>query len=139
MASNSSEFAETFGAALGEFLAGKGITLTEAASRLGVTKQALSLYCSGSTNGKRRKPRPKANAEVLALACAELGFEFRYREYLITAASLGKVPRERRSAEQLSFSFSRQFELTDGSGHISVRVKRPPGRIELAVSVDAAS
>lgn len=132
------DFARAFGDALFVFLAGRGITQSDAANRLGLDKAGkarISTYCHDSPRGTR--PRP--SAEILYLACAELGFSFEYRGYKITAAALnGGSKTAEKAAEQLSLPFNGQFDLTDEKGTVSVRVKRPPGRIEVSLTLKAA-
>ena len=132
------DFARAFGDALSGFLAGNGITQSDAANRLGLDKAGkarISTYCHDSPKGTR--PRP--SAEILYLACAELGFSFEYNGYKITAAALnGRSKAAEKPAEQLSLPFYGQFDLTDERGFVSVTVKRPPGRIEVSLSLKAA-
>ena len=138
---NAQDFARTFGDALNNFLQEKGITQSDAARRLGLEgkpgKARLSTYCHDSPKGKR----PKPNAEVLYLVCARLGFEFKYNGYTISAVTFngtGPKPVER-PAEQLPLEFHGQFDLTDRRGTVSVSFRRPPGRVEVSVSLKAAS
>jgi transcriptional regulator with XRE-family HTH domain len=132
------DFGRAFGDALSAFLDGRGITQSDAANRLGLDKAGkarISTYCHDSPKGTR--PRP--SAEILYLACAELGFAFEYRGYKITAAALnGSSKAVVKPAEQLSFPFNGQFDLTDEKGTVSVTVKRPPGRIEVSLTLRAA-
>ena len=141
MTVDSQDFARAFGDALHNFLQEKGINQSEAARRLGLEEKAgkarLSTYCHDSPRGKR----PKPDAEVLYLVCARLGFEFEYNGYRINAATLngaGLKPTAR-PAEQLPLGFHGQFDLTDQRGTVSVSFKRPPGRVEVSVSLKAAS
>lgn len=123
-------FARAFGDALYEFLKENGISQTDAAKRMGLEKggkSRINSYCRPSKNGQSRSP----DAQILCLACVRLGFKFRYNEYLISAQSFED------SQEQLEFEFSRQFNLTNKQGTVSVTVKRPPGRIDLFVSLAA--
>ena len=123
-------FARAFGDALYEFLKENGISQTDAAKRMGLEKSGksrITSYCRPSKNGQSRSP----DAQILCLACVRLGFKFRYNEYLISAQSFED------SQEQLEFEFSRQFNLTNKQGTVSVTVKRPPGRIDLFVSLAA--
>ncbi|MCI0356629.1 MAG: hypothetical protein L0099_16580 [Acidobacteria bacterium] len=134
------DFARAFGDALSQFLQDRGIKQSDAARQLGLEekkgKARLNTYCHDSPNGKRRKP----DAEILYLVCVKLGFSFEYRGYKISAATLnGKGRRLEKKAEQLTFRFDRQFGLTDEKGAVRVSVKRPPGRIELSLSLKARS
>jgi len=138
---NSQDFARAFGDALSLFLEERGITQAEAARRLGLPtekgKARLNTYCHDSTRGKR----PKPDAEILYLVCAELGFAFEYRGYKISAATLngnGSKPKEK-PVDQLQIEFDGQFKLTDQTGTVSINVKRPTGRIEVALSLKGAS
>jgi transcriptional regulator with XRE-family HTH domain len=140
-AANPQDFARAFGDALSKFLQAKGITQAEAARQLGLAREKgkarLNTYCHDSRKGKRAKP----DAEILYLVCAELGFAFEYRGYKISAATLngnGTKPAEKPS-EQLQIEFDGQFYLTDKTGTVSINVKRPPGRIEVALSLKGVS
>jgi transcriptional regulator with XRE-family HTH domain len=140
-AADSQDFARAFGDALSQFLEKSRITQAEAARRLGLAREKgkarLNTYCHDSTKGKRAKP----NAEILYLACAELGFAFEYKGYKISAATLngsGAKPTEKPD-EQLQIEFDGQFNLTDQTGTVSIAVRRPPGRIEVALSLKGAS
>jgi transcriptional regulator with XRE-family HTH domain len=137
----SPDFARAFGDALSQFLQARGITQAEAARRIGLAKgkgkARLNTYCHDSTKGKRAKP----DAEILYRVCAELGFAFEYRGYKISAAVLngnGTKP-IKKQIEQLEIEFDGQFSLTDQTGTISIHVRRPPGRIEVALSLKGAS
>lgn len=136
---DSEEFARAFGEALDKFLGDQHLTQTEAAKRLGygeMGKARLSTYCR---KGKRANPK----AEVLYQLCTELGFEFEYKGYKITAASLnGHRPRvPEKVPEQLLLQFSGQIDLTDQKRKrtASVTVNRAPGRINLSVYLEAVS
>jgi len=138
---DSPDFARAFGDALCLFLQERRITQAEAARRLGLAKEKgkarLNTYCHDSRKGKRAKP----DAEILYLVCAELGFAFEYKGYKISAATLngnGAKPKEK-PVEQLQIEFDGQFNLTDQTGIVSINVKRPPGRIEVALSLKGAS
>ncbi|HEV2491918.1 MAG TPA: helix-turn-helix transcriptional regulator [Terriglobia bacterium] len=140
-APNSQDFARAFGDALRNFLQEKGITQSDAARRLGFEgktgKARLSTYCHDSPKGKR----PKPNAEVLYLVCTRLSFEFEYNGYRISAATFNGTPLKQteKPAEQLPLEFDGQFDLTDQRGTVSVSFKRPLGRVEVWVSLKAAS
>jgi hypothetical protein len=134
------DFARAFGDALNQFLEHRGIRQSDAAKLLGLEngKARLNTYCHDSRKGKR----PKPNAEILYLACAKLpGFSFDYKGYRISAATLNGqgAKRSEKTTEQLTLNFDRQFNLTEQAGSVRVTVKRPPGRIELSVSLDATA
>ncbi len=138
--SQTEDFATAFGDALVEYLENKGLTQSEAVKRLGLGKAGkarISTYC-------RRFPAKtpaKPDAEILYLLCVKLGFSFEFRGYRISAATLADVPVQALpdAAKQLTFEFDRQFKLTNEAGAISVTVKRPSGRIEVSLSLDAAA
>jgi hypothetical protein len=108
----------------------------DVAKLLGITKARLNTYCHDSRKGKRRKP----NGEILYLACTKLfGFYLDFGGQRISASTFtgdGTKQREK-FAKQLTFKFDRQFNLTGDAGAVTVKVKRPPGRIEFAVSLKA--
>lgn len=136
----SEDFARAFGNALEKFLREREITQTQASERLGLGKYGnarLSAYCHDSPKGKR----PSPDAEILYRVCTELGFEFDYKGYRITAESLnGSRPESiGKAAEQLRLEFSGQFNLTDQEGTVSVTFNRPPRRVDLSVRLKAAS
>jgi len=139
------DFAHAFGDALNDFLQNTQMGQSEAARLLGIEAgegekrkggARINSYCRDSKDGKRTKP----NAEILFLACTKLpGFSFIYNGHRINAETLngnGSKPSEQ-PAKQLTFTFERQFNLTSRQGTVEVKVKRPPGRIELSVSVNA--
>jgi hypothetical protein len=98
-------------------------------------KSRINTYCHDSPKGKR----PKPSAEVLYLACAILDFSFEYKGYRISAATLNGGPKTAaKESEQLPLGFDGQFDLTDDKGTVSVRVKQPPGRIEVSLSLKTA-
>jgi transcriptional regulator with XRE-family HTH domain len=130
------KFARTFGVALRRFLDENGIKVTEAASRLGMNKQTLSSYWTDNTKGKRNKAR----AELLFLACVELGFAFEFEGRTVAAAPpVGVNEQNQMRNGQLRLPFLRKFEFMDQQGAVSVSVKRPPGTVELSVSLKAVS
>jgi len=104
---------------------------------MSIETAALNTYLHDNRKGKRAK----ANAEVLAQACVQLGFTFEYKGHLISASPIenaSKVPRS--SSEQLSFSYENQFYLIEEQGSLSVRIKRRPnGRIEMDIYLKAVS
>jgi hypothetical protein len=117
-----------------EFLDREQIKYADAARRMGIPPKTLNTYWNDNKDGKRNKAR----AEVLFMACAELGFIFEYQGRKVGALSqsqngTGTPP------EQLSLPFARTFDLTDESGSVSVSVRRPAGRVEVSVSLKAVS
>jgi hypothetical protein len=113
---------------------------SEAAKALGLGdegKARINTYCHDSPKGVRRRP----NAEMLYRLCVNLGFAFEYKGYEISAATVNGSGRKalEKPAEQLLIEFDGQFNLTNQTGTASIRVKRPPGRIEVAVSLKGAS
>ena len=140
MPEESQDFARAFGDALVKFLREKGLTQSDASKRLGLGKKGksrLNTYCHDSPKGKR----PTPDAEILYRVCADLGFEFDYKGYRITAETLNGNHSEpiEKPAEQLPLEFTGQFDLTDHKGTVSVSFKRPPGRVELSVYLKAVS
>lgn len=142
---NNADFARAFGDALAEFLRRNEMTQTEAARQLGLEskkgKARLNTYCHDSRKGHRTKP----DAEILYLLCTKLGFNFEYRGYTISAATLngnGSKPIAKPTAkptEQLLIQFGGQFNLTDQKRSVAISVRRPPGRIEVALSLEGTS
>ncbi len=139
------DFARAFGNALCRFLDDNHISKSEAARQLGIETSEegkrkgaarISSYCRDSRDGKRTKP----DAEILYLACTKLpGFKFEYNGFRINAETLngnGAKPSEK-PVEQLTFEFERQFNLTRRQGTVAVKVKRPLGRIEVSLSLQA--
>ena len=143
----SANFAREFGDALAKWLADNDISQAEAARRMGLevgveqrkkgrAKSRINSYCKPSRNGQNRSP----DAQILCLACVRLGFKFRYNGHLISAQSFeAGEPTLQPLSQQLTFEFDRQFKLTNKQGTVSVTVKRPPGRIDLSVSLAAGS
>ena len=135
MAIPSETFARELGDALQRFLEAKGIPQAVASKRLGMLRATLNAYCHDTPQGDRRL----ANAEVFVKACIQLGFEFEYEGHRISAIPTaagqngnGKAPSV---SKQLQLEFDGQINLTDGT--LSVSVKRPPGRVEVNVSLKA--
>jgi len=139
-------FARAFGKALRSYLDITGMTQVDAVKLLGLkakksgkpNKQRLNTYLSDSP--------PVPDAQVLYLACTKLGgFNFEHNGYRINAETLGQkvTSQPAKPAEQLSFRFNRQFNLTNKEGAVTelgefaVKVKRPSGRIELSFSLRA--
>jgi transcriptional regulator with XRE-family HTH domain len=137
MESAEERFARAFGDSLRQFLKDNKITVTTAADLMEVNKQTLSTYWTDDAEGKRRKAR----AELLYLACARLGFSFEYSGYKISAATLanGNGVKPEPQEVQLNLPFDHQFDLADEKGSVSVSVRRPAGRIEISLSLRAAS
>jgi hypothetical protein len=135
----SEHFSRAFGDSLRVFLDARGTRYAEAARVLNVTGATLSTYWTDDKEGKRKKAR----VELLFRACIELGFEFEYGGYRITAQAFGGSPEavaSRRPSEQLNIDFSRQFNLAGDDGQVLVRFeRRQPGRVEFSVSLEAAS
>lgn len=136
---DSQNFARAFGDAFRKFLEAKGISQVEAARRLGwgqTGKARLNAYCHDSPKGTR----PTPEADVLYLVCVRLGFKFEYNGFAVTAAAFNgdEVNRLEEPAEQLQFEYDGQFDLTDRQGVVSVSFRRPPGRVEVSVSLKAA-
>jgi transcriptional regulator with XRE-family HTH domain len=130
------DFARAFGDALKAYLDDMGISYVDAATRLGVTKQALSTYWNDDVKGKRKKPR----AELLFRACVDLNFTFQYRGYRVTAETLAKpIKKGSAASEQLRLDFSRQFNLTEDKGHVSVSLRRHPDSVQVSFLLKAAS
>lgn len=131
------EFARAFGNALAEFLGQKKISQNKAAQLLGIGRAKLNTYCHDSPKGIRRKP----DAEFLYKICVALGFQFDYNGFKISASTFdgGPVKQIESPAEQLVLDFERQFHLTDETGTVTVSFKRPAGRVEVSLSLKAAS
>jgi transcriptional regulator with XRE-family HTH domain len=140
-------FAIAFGNALRNFLNDKSLTQVEAAARLGLRDKKTGKPNKSRLNSYLSDSPPAPGAEVLYLACTKLeGFNFSYNGYRINAETVGgngSRPTQK-AAEQLPLEFNRQFNLTDKKGAVTekgafiVKVRRPPGRIELSVSLKAA-
>ncbi len=137
-AGTSEDFASEFGKALNGYLRATGRQQSDLVDLLGLDKKIgkgrISSYC-------RDRSPVKPNAEILYLACSKLpGFSFEYKGYRISAATLnGNGAKPSPPAEQDSFDFERQFNLTGKQGTIDVKVSRPKGRIEVSLSLKAAS
>ena len=133
------EFARAFGDALKRFLDGK-MGQSEAAKLLGLVdangkprRSRLNSYFHDSADGGRTEAR----ALILFLACTKLpGFYFDYAGYRLKAVRLHGKRREQTS-EQLALNFYRKYELAAEAGKIDIKVRRPAGRIEVSVSLDA--
>lgn len=136
------DFARAFGDALFRYLQARDISQTQAAELLGLLNQngkakrsTLNSYFHDSVRGLRTE----ASASVLYQACAKLrGFYFDYGGYRLRAIRLDRKQRPSEVPDgQMSFSFHRQYGLAEDAGNVDVRVKQPPGRIEIFVSLDA--
>jgi hypothetical protein len=131
------QFARAFGNALKRYFDGLGKGSTEAAALLGLQqkngKNRLNSYFYDSSTGRRTE----ASAQILYLACTRLPrFAFEYAGYRISAIKVkGRSGKE--SVNQIPFAFDRQFSLAMDAGNVNVKVKRPSGKIELRVSLDA--
>jgi len=137
-ADRNEDFADAFGDALNNYILDRGMNQSDLVELLGMDKKIgksrISTYCR---DGRRVKP----DAEFFWLACSRLpDFSFVYKGYRVSAATLNgkgaKVPKTK-SAEQLTFEFDRQFNLAGKQGTIAVKVKRPQGRFEVSVSLEA--
>ena len=127
-------FARAFGDALRQFLDDRGISVTAAAARMGMNKQTLSSYWTDTSEGKRNKAR----AELLFLACAELDFEFEFQGRTVSARPSSGA-KGQKTPPQMARDYAEEFELQDRKGRLSVRLKRPPGRVEVSMSLKAVS
>jgi hypothetical protein len=132
------QFARAFGDALRRYFEARGVGSTEAAKLLGLEdkngKMRINSYFYDAATGKRTG----AGAQILYLACTQLPrFRFEYGGYKISAVKLNGRGSSKDPAGQMSFSFHRQFDLAKDAGNVDVLVKRPNGRIELFVSLDA--
>jgi hypothetical protein len=121
-------FADLLGNALSDFLKTTEFNESRAASLMKIGRATLNTYTSG-VNGERRRPP----AELLAKACVHLGFEFEYEGYVIAARKKGKG-RVIEESKQLHLEFKRLIDLAQ-NGAITVGLRKPPGKIELSVSL----
>ncbi len=103
-------------------------TQVDAAVKIGEDKQRVNNYFLGNS---------MPNAEMLYLMCVKLGFALEYNGYRIAAKPVNGRPKAELPERQMTFTFDRQFNLTEDNGAVAVKVRRPPGRIELSVSVKA--
>ena len=127
------DFRLAFREALLDFLKAKGLSQAEAARKIGISKQRFNAYF--------RKASPaRPEVEVLYFLCVNWGFYFEYRGYIVSAKTLEgiQVAAPENVPQQIAFDFDRQFKLTDRNGAVSVTVKRPSGRIEVSLSLNAA-
>jgi hypothetical protein len=136
--SDSQDFARAFGDALLRYIESHGSNQSRVADLLGLrdedgkpARSRVHWYFHDSPKGRRTE----TTAHFLYLACVKLpGFYFDYAGYRLKARKLGEKQREK-PTEQMAFNFYRQFR----AGQVNVKVKRPPGRIELSVSLGAAT
>jgi hypothetical protein len=127
---DSQGFTRAFADALWQYLQGR-MQQNEAAKLLGLSPTRLNNYFHDLPDGTRKEPM----ASVLHLACTKLpGFSFDYGGYRLRAIKLGEK-RQEKATEQMTFRFYRQIT----AGRVNVRVKRPPGRIELSFSLGATT
>ena len=129
-------FTIAFRDSLNKFLSEHGDSRYSAAKTLGLSRSRLNTYFKDDPKtGRPRMP----SAEVLYLLCSGLGFQFVYEGFRISAETLFGVKVVHPADAQLSFQFERQFNLTNDQGSLVVSVKRPAGRIELSVTLEAES
>jgi transcriptional regulator with XRE-family HTH domain len=127
------EFADLLGNALAAFLKTEGIPEAEAARRMGIGRATLNTYTIGvKEDGKDERERRRPPAELLARACVALGFQFEFEDHIIVARKKGKQVRG--AEKKLHLEFTREIDLAD-NGAITVGLKKPPGKIELSVSL----
>jgi len=132
------EFARAFGDALRQYFDSLGKGSTEAATLLGLEerngKNRLNTYFRDTPTGRRTEP----SAQILYLACTKLPrFNFEYAGYRISAVKVKGRRGRKESSDQIPFTFDRQFDLAMDAGNVNVKVKRPSGKIEVVVSLDA--
>lgn len=125
------EFADKLGNALSNFLKTRGMSEADASRELEMERATFNTYTSGVA-GKRRRPP----AELLARACL-LGFEFEFEGRSIVALKDGQ--RTVTEDKQLHLQFTREFDLGNNGETVAVGLRRPPGKVELTVSLKAVS
>ncbi|MGO9087012.1 MAG: hypothetical protein ACLP6G_23500 [Terriglobales bacterium] len=137
-------FAHSFGKALRNFLDESGMTQVDVAKLLGLKDKKSGKPSKSRLNTYLTDSPPMPEARVLYLACTKLqGFNFEHNGHRMNVETAGRRPLPEKPAEQMAFRFNRQFSLTDKRGAVTelgafaVRVKRPPGRIELSLSLKA--
>jgi hypothetical protein len=137
-------FAHAFGDSLGEFLQRTGMGQSEVARKLGFQAAEGRKWRGGARihsylHDDRKGRRPTPTADILYLALTKLdGFKFEYKGYTIKAEAVKREGvKTAAAAEQMQFKFKRQFNLMRKAGIIAVEVKRPSGRIEVSLSLDA--
>jgi transcriptional regulator with XRE-family HTH domain len=145
---NGTAFALAFGSALRSFLVDRGMTQVEAARTLGLINKKSGKPNKSRLNAYLSDSPPVPGAEVLYLACTRFeSFKFEYNGFRISAETIVRKEAGLRPKppEQMAFTFNRQFNLTDKKGAVTeegvftVRVKRPPGHVEVLVSLKANS
>jgi hypothetical protein len=139
-------FARAFGKALRNFLDTTGMTQVEAVKLLGLKDKKSGKPSKSRLNTYLTESPPMPDAQVLYLACTRLkGFNFEHNGHRMNFQIVRRKGQQlpAKSSEQMAFRFNRQFNLTDKKGAVTekgafaVRMKRPPGRIELSVSLKA--
>lgn len=128
-----------FGERLKAFVAGR-IGPTEAADKIGVSKQLLNRYLKVKEmeiNGKAVVVYPEAGLRLIFGAFTKLGIVFEYEGYRIRAEKLDGTPIPPAVSQQSEFKFNRTFNLPEDKGEVRVDFNRPPGRVKLSVSLKA--
>lgn len=127
-------FARALRDSLAKFIEDHEDTKYRVAKAIGVdTRRLYSYFKESPQTGRPRIP----SAEVLYLLCTELGFSFDYRGFRISAETLDGVKAVHPTERQLSFEFDREFYLTNTQGAVTVSIKRPAGKIQLSVVLNA--
>jgi transcriptional regulator with XRE-family HTH domain len=93
----------------------RSLNQTEAASELGVTKQALSQYL---------RERSTPQGEILARICAKWGLAVRYRNTDFRSGALETIP-SRAAPEVLQLDLFREPQIFENA-HLLVSVARAP-------------
>lgn len=142
------EFARSFRSALRKFMGEQGQGPTGVASALGITNAKTSKPAKQRINNYLREPPSPPEGQILYLACTRLeGFRFEHEGFRLIAQAVprnGAAPQER-PAKQMAFRFRRKFNFTDQKGSVIetgaflVKVKRPPGRVEVSLSLKAGT
>ena len=128
-----------FGERLRAFVDGR-ISPTEAADKIGVTKQSLSRYLKVKKmeiDGKTVVVYSEAGLRLIFGAFTKLGIVFEYEGYRIRAEKLDGTPVPPAESQQGEFKFNRKFNLPEDKGEVRVDFNRPPGRVKLSVSLKA--
>jgi hypothetical protein len=133
------DFARKIGDSFDVFLQDNGLSRNVAAERMRLNRGTVNTYCCDK---KKDGKRVLASAEFFIKACLELGFVFEYQGRKVGElrdhSQNGAIPAGP-SGGQLSLPFARSFDLADEQGTVSVTVRRPPGRVEVSVSLKAVS
>jgi hypothetical protein len=131
------DFMELFGDALLRFLTESEMSEAEASRKCSMGRATFNTYTRGAKDKKSpTRKRRVAPAELLAKACI-LGFRFEYDGHTIVALKGGQpLPL---TEPQLRLEFTRQFDLGENGGTVALGLKKPPGKIELSVSLKAVS